>query len=253
MIHSAVPDVISIHDPNMNPNGVDEDVIGAAQVLFGHSFMNFRNLAFAAFPTQTGIDDMPQASNTSESTTSQPSSPEDLNSENEFHDQYDDDAYYTPGRIFSVSVSSSNIRNKRKRKAPKRYEDTKNETEISRSPRIKAAKIQKSKEPKIKQEQRNGKRVSESQSPDRSYADDDNALEQEAVSKFPNVASGSNLYGVIIPHVKPVTTKKSSRRCDYCSATTTPMWRHGPVGYNDLCNKCGVKWMRGRILPGLTR
>nr|KAJ3418242.1 hypothetical protein HK105_000147 [Polyrhizophydium stewartii] len=38
------------------------------------------------------------------------------------------------------------------------------------------------------------------------------------------------------------------RQCSYCFATTTPMWRHGPPGYPDLCNKCGVKWMRGRIL-----
>ncbi|KAI8929090.1 hypothetical protein BC831DRAFT_547913 [Entophlyctis helioformis] len=41
------------------------------------------------------------------------------------------------------------------------------------------------------------------------------------------------------------------RQCSYCQATTTPMWRHGPAGYPDLCNKCGVKWMRGRILQDL--
>lgn len=39
-----------------------------------------------------------------------------------------------------------------------------------------------------------------------------------------------------------------SRRCSYCSTMKTPMWRHGPDGFSDLCNKCGVKWMRGRIL-----
>ncbi|KAJ3262921.1 hypothetical protein HK104_006727 [Borealophlyctis nickersoniae] len=43
-------------------------------------------------------------------------------------------------------------------------------------------------------------------------------------------------------------SKTTARRCSYCSATSTPMWRHGPSGYADLCNKCGVKWMRGRIL-----
>ena len=32
-------------------------------------------------------------------------------------------------------------------------------------------------------------------------------------------------------------TKKEPRSCDYCKATTTPMWRHGPEGYSDLCNK----------------
>ncbi|KAI9102060.1 hypothetical protein DFS34DRAFT_647841 [Phlyctochytrium arcticum] len=44
------------------------------------------------------------------------------------------------------------------------------------------------------------------------------------------------------------TSKSCGRRCGYCHATQTPMWRHGPPGYTDLCNKCGVKWMRGRIL-----
>ena len=47
---------------------------------------------------------------------------------------------------------------------------------------------------------------------------------------------------------------KTIRTCNYCSATTTPMWRHGPPEYPDLCNKvfilikCGVKWMRGRLI-----
>lgn len=27
------------------------------------------------------------------------------------------------------------------------------------------------------------------------------------------------------------------RTCNYCFATVTPMWRHGPAGYEDLCNK----------------
>ncbi|KAI8902420.1 hypothetical protein BC833DRAFT_573470 [Globomyces pollinis-pini] len=31
----------------------------------------------------------------------------------------------------------------------------------------------------------------------------------------------------------PVT----GRTCDYCKSTQTPLWRHGPPGYDDLCNK----------------
>lgn len=27
------------------------------------------------------------------------------------------------------------------------------------------------------------------------------------------------------------------RSCNYCQTITTPMWRHGPSGYADLCNK----------------
>ncbi|KAH9247937.1 hypothetical protein BASA81_014440 [Batrachochytrium salamandrivorans] len=51
--------------------------------------------------------------------------------------------------------------------------------------------------------------------------------------------------GVAVP---PAKSSSYSRICSYCQATTTPMWRHGPPGYQDLCNKCGVKWMRRRIL-----
>jgi len=31
------------------------------------------------------------------------------------------------------------------------------------------------------------------------------------------------------------------------------MWRHGPYPYKDLCNSCGVKWKRGRILQNVAR
>ena len=40
----------------------------------------------------------------------------------------------------------------------------------------------------------------------------------------------------------------SVRKCNYCGVTSTPMWRHGPGDYTNLCNSCGVKWRRGKIL-----
>ncbi|KAI8900984.1 hypothetical protein BC833DRAFT_579464 [Globomyces pollinis-pini] len=40
----------------------------------------------------------------------------------------------------------------------------------------------------------------------------------------------------------------TTRRCNYCGATQTPMWRHGPANFTNLCNSCGVKWRRGKIL-----
>ncbi|KAJ3345172.1 hypothetical protein HDU83_004364 [Entophlyctis luteolus] len=49
------------------------------------------------------------------------------------------------------------------------------------------------------------------------------------------------------------TPGPTPRTCSFCHTTTTPMWRHGPVGYDPLCNSCGVKWKRGRILHGLER
>ncbi|KAJ3315927.1 dolichol-P-mannose synthesis [Boothiomyces sp. JEL0838] len=51
---------------------------------------------------------------------------------------------------------------------------------------------------------------------------------------------------MVVPVAK--SEKKMARRCSYCATTSTPMWRHGPVGYDTLCNSCGVKWKRGRIL-----
>ncbi|KAJ3276729.1 dolichol-P-mannose synthesis [Terramyces sp. JEL0728] len=51
---------------------------------------------------------------------------------------------------------------------------------------------------------------------------------------------------MVVPVAK--SEKKTARRCSYCATSTTPMWRHGPVGYDTLCNSCGVKWKRGRIL-----
>lgn len=53
----------------------------------------------------------------------------------------------------------------------------------------------------------------------------------------------------------PKSAKKKSnpapnaaRKCSYCGTTSTPMWRHGPGDYTNLCNSCGVKWRRGKIL-----
>ncbi|KXS17441.1 hypothetical protein M427DRAFT_30559 [Gonapodya prolifera JEL478] len=41
------------------------------------------------------------------------------------------------------------------------------------------------------------------------------------------------------------------RVCTYCGSGSTPMWRHGPPPYAILCNSCGVKWRRGKILPDM--
>jgi hypothetical protein len=47
---------------------------------------------------------------------------------------------------------------------------------------------------------------------------------------------------------EPTQLKSGVKRCDYCKSTQTPMWRHGPGKYQNLCNSCGVKWRRGKIL-----
>lgn len=47
-----------------------------------------------------------------------------------------------------------------------------------------------------------------------------------------------------------MTNVKPIKFCHYCGATSTPMWRHGPGKYRDLCNSCGVKYRRGRIIVG---
>jgi hypothetical protein len=40
----------------------------------------------------------------------------------------------------------------------------------------------------------------------------------------------------------------SPKQCTYCGSTSTPLWRHGPPESPRLCNSCGVKWKRGKIL-----
>jgi hypothetical protein len=45
---------------------------------------------------------------------------------------------------------------------------------------------------------------------------------------------------------QPSVRKK--KRCNYCQTSVTPMWRHGPEQCPVLCNSCGVKFKRGRIL-----
>jgi GATA zinc finger/Bromodomain extra-terminal - transcription regulation len=70
-------------------------------------------------------------------------------------------------------------------------------------------------------------------------SDDDNASDQDDPNTDPE-------------HVEspPKKVKRSAekRTCEYCAATTTPMWRRGPSGKSTLCNKCGVKWRSGREL-----
>jgi hypothetical protein len=41
---------------------------------------------------------------------------------------------------------------------------------------------------------------------------------------------------------------RKKKRCNYCQTSVTPMWRHGPEHCPVLCNSCGVKFKRGRIL-----
>ncbi|KAI8804124.1 hypothetical protein BJ742DRAFT_826538 [Cladochytrium replicatum] len=48
---------------------------------------------------------------------------------------------------------------------------------------------------------------------------------------------------------EPLTT--AAKKCDFCGATSTPMWRHGPIPFFVLCNSCGVKWKRGKILQDM--
>lgn len=39
----------------------------------------------------------------------------------------------------------------------------------------------------------------------------------------------------------------SVKMCEYCSTTSTPMWRRGPSGASSLCNACGARWKVGRL------
>ncbi|KAI8809815.1 hypothetical protein BJ742DRAFT_802523 [Cladochytrium replicatum] len=52
-----------------------------------------------------------------------------------------------------------------------------------------------------------------------------------------------------LKRTEPLTT--AAKKCDFCGATSTPMWRHGPIPFFVLCNSCGVKWKRGKILQDM--
>ncbi|KAK1271280.1 GATA transcription factor 4 [Acorus gramineus] len=39
------------------------------------------------------------------------------------------------------------------------------------------------------------------------------------------------------------------RRCAHCLSHRTPQWRTGPLGPKTLCNACGVRFKKGRLLP----
>ena len=43
-----------------------------------------------------------------------------------------------------------------------------------------------------------------------------------------------------------IKMKKVIRMCYNCESLKTPMWRRGPNSMN-LCNKCGLKWSRGKM------
>jgi hypothetical protein len=36
--------------------------------------------------------------------------------------------------------------------------------------------------------------------------------------------------------------------CCVCGVTETPQWRSGPGGLNTLCNGCGIRWRKGRLV-----
>ncbi|KAJ1570083.1 hypothetical protein HK096_002574 [Nowakowskiella sp. JEL0078] len=252
-------------------NGVDDDVLGAAKVLFGHSYMNLRNFTFPTISNnRSGIDDLTQAGNSSESTTSPISSPEANSSDidSAFRARllsWQGDAELTGLEqstikkfgLVKMKIEES-LLNKRRRKPPKRYDegtDDENQDGASGSlSRVKGAKRAKIIKPKKERSPTRKLRFSNSPSTEGYLSSFEN---DASTTPSPTKLSEGFDFGIkqesASPPKKSSTSSKKSRRCDYCNATTTPMWRHGPVGYDDLCNKCGVKWMRGRILGNLTR
>ncbi|KAL6642320.1 hypothetical protein ACP70R_020501 [Stipagrostis hirtigluma subsp. patula] len=48
---------------------------------------------------------------------------------------------------------------------------------------------------------------------------------------------------------KPYRPRMTGKRCLHCGSTSTPQWRHGPMGRSTLCNACGVRYRQGRLLP----
>lgn len=58
-----------------------------------------------------------------------------------------------------------------------------------------------------------------------------------------------NVLSQLQPTRKSKRIKNSQQKqCDYCNTTNTTLWRHGPESHSNLCNACGVKFRRGKIL-----
>ncbi|CAG8595827.1 4562_t:CDS:2, partial [Acaulospora colombiana] len=53
-----------------------------------------------------------------------------------------------------------------------------------------------------------------------------------------------------VVHPPVSNSSGGNKKCAYCFAKNTPMWRRGPDGAGTLCNACGVKWKQGKILQG---
>lgn len=73
------------------------------------------------------------------------------------------------------------------------------------------------------------------------------------------LSSGNGCFAVLVrsdrgmPSLPRVyqDTQELIFRCDCCGITKTPERREGPGGKRTLCNKCGLKWARGkRLWPG---
>ncbi|KAJ3098221.1 hypothetical protein HK100_005146 [Physocladia obscura] len=66
-----------------------------------------------------------------------------------------------------------------------------------------------------------------------------------------NTHGEQHQHQIISNKLSTKTAFKGKKECSYCFTDTTPTWRHGPAGYHDLCNSCGIQWRHGKILVGL--
>ncbi|KAI8809509.1 hypothetical protein BJ742DRAFT_226494 [Cladochytrium replicatum] len=208
---------------SMNPVVIDDDILLAARVLFNTHLLFLQNVLSNRYDSPPPCDEDDNHSYTLPS----PSPP--------------------PLLAVSTKKHGSDDPNKRKRKPPKRYE-AEEDFEFNATYIMPLRELlpvvhllnAKSPEPPVATRKPRGPpkpRAMPSPSP-------------KPVVKRRKLDDSANSSGTSSPTPRKAN---SSRRCTYCFATTTPMWRHGPPGYPDLCNKCGVKWMRGKILQDINK
>ncbi|KAI8812848.1 hypothetical protein BJ742DRAFT_555412 [Cladochytrium replicatum] len=199
---------------SMTPIVIDDDILLAARVLFNTHLLFLQNVLSNRYDS----DD----------------------------DDNDSDSLPSPSPPPLLAVSSpKDDSNKRKRKPPKRYE-AEEDFEVNATyimplrelfPVVHLLNAKSPEPPAITRKPRGPPKARAMPSPSPKPPVKRRKLDDSAPSSGTSTPRKAN----------------SSRRCTYCAATTTPMWRHGPPGYPDLCNKCGVKWMRGRILQDLNK
>ncbi|KAJ3382555.1 hypothetical protein HDU92_004684 [Lobulomyces angularis] len=207
----------SFNDTN-NHHLLDDDILQAANLLF-NTFQQSSHNHYRNF--QENLKKDTKTSDKRKNYDNQGSSEEDEKSEVKKKNIQDKDEEWNVKTSTEFDLNSQKIV---RPLTPKRQKSNQKTTPASPKPKVK-------KETAVKKISKKSLRES-SNSPGIGAAGTE--MERQVSTDSSKSASNSG-------------NNQAGRVCSFCAATSTPMWRHGPSNFPDLCNKCGVKNMRGRL------